>query len=59
MVPKVRYLRVFEILEAQRRAVHNKMKEYSTSHIVYPGLSFWRDGHKTKIDPMEVKGIRE
>lgn len=60
MVPRVKYLRVFEILAAQRKAVIEKTKQYSTSHIVHPGIKIpvKEDGTRS-IDPLEVPGIRK
>ncbi|KAI7871316.1 hypothetical protein BDF14DRAFT_1765712 [Spinellus fusiger] len=58
MVPKVKYLNVSEILAAQRRAVQEKMKEQSTSHIVYPGLNMPVDEQGNRsIDPLQVPGV--
>ncbi|KAG2171292.1 hypothetical protein INT43_002914 [Umbelopsis isabellina] len=60
MVPRVKYLRVYEILAVQRKAVVEKTKQYSTSHIVHPGLKIAtsEDGKRT-MDPLEVPGLRE
>ncbi|OAD65433.1 hypothetical protein PHYBLDRAFT_58032 [Phycomyces blakesleeanus NRRL 1555(-)] len=60
MVPKVKYLKVSEILAIQRRAVHEKMKEKSTSHYVYAGLNMPVDENGNRsIDPLQVPGVRE
>jgi histone acetyltransferase len=58
MVPRVKYLKVFEILSAQRKAVLEKTKQYSTSHIVHPGMNIplHEDGTRS-IDPLKVPGI--
>ncbi|KAI7896392.1 uncharacterized protein EV154DRAFT_411504 [Mucor mucedo] len=59
-VPKVKYLHVHDILSVQRKAVYEKMKEYSTSHIVYPGLKMPVNEHgKRAIDPFDAPGVRE
>lgn len=58
MVPKVKYLEVQEVLTMQRKAVYEKMKQCSTSHIVYPGIDMPidKDGRR-RIDPFQVPGI--
>ncbi|ORX86792.1 putative histone acetyltransferase [Basidiobolus meristosporus CBS 931.73] len=58
MVPKVRYLKVYETLQAQKKAVYEKIKSMSNSHIIYPGLQCFKDGAKS-IDPSLVQGIKE
>ncbi|OZJ06190.1 hypothetical protein BZG36_01006 [Bifiguratus adelaidae] len=58
IVPRVRYLDVFDILEQQRKAVYDKMKQFSTSHVVYSGLK-WPESGNAELDPMGVPGIRE
>jgi len=60
MVPRVKYLRVFEILAVQKKAVIEKTKQYSTSHIVHPGIKLptKEDGARS-IDPIEIPGIRK
>ncbi|KAI9284135.1 hypothetical protein BC943DRAFT_381404 [Umbelopsis sp. AD052] len=60
MVPRVKYLKVFEILSAQRKAVLEKTKQYSTSHIVHPGIKIPLHENGTRsIDPLKVPGIPE
>ncbi|KAK9711287.1 histone acetyltransferase, variant 3 [Basidiobolus ranarum] len=56
IVPKVRYLKVYEMLTIQKKAVYEKIKSMSTSHIIYPGLQCFKDGEKS-IDPSLVQGI--
>ncbi|KAF9112264.1 histone acetyltransferase [Mortierella sp. AM989] len=58
MVPRVRYLEVNTLLQAQRKAVITKIKEVSKSHIIYPGLQDFKNG-ATDVDPMTVPGIKE
>ncbi|KAI7901745.1 uncharacterized protein BX663DRAFT_513906 [Cokeromyces recurvatus] len=60
MVPRVRYLQVFDILGIQRNAILKKIKEKSTEHVVYPGLRMpiGKNG-KRSIDPYKVPGIAE
>lgn len=44
----------------QRKAVYEKMKEYSTSHIVYPGLKMpVNEQGKRAINPFDAPGVRE
>lgn len=60
MVPRVKYLKVFEILSAQRKAVLEKTMQYSTSHIVHPGIKIPLNEDGTRsIDPLKVPGIRK
>ncbi|KAF7730997.1 histone acetyltransferase [Apophysomyces ossiformis] len=60
MVPKVKYLQVHGILGIQRKAVFEKMKEFSTSHIVYPGIKIpVNEDGKKYINPVDVPGICE
>ncbi|KAG0167970.1 histone acetyltransferase [Apophysomyces sp. BC1015] len=60
VVPKVKYLQVHGILGVQRKAVFEKMKEFSTSHIVYPGLKIpMNEDGKKVINPVDVPGICE
>jgi histone acetyltransferase len=60
MVPRVKYLKVFEILAAQRKAVLEKTKQYSTSHIVHPGIKIpVKDDGTRSINPLDVPGIRK
>ncbi|KAG2216320.1 hypothetical protein INT45_006517 [Circinella minor] len=60
MVPKVEYCKARELLEIQRQAVLDKTKEYSTSHIVYPGIDMpINEDGKRSISPLKVPGVRE
>lgn len=60
MVDKVEYTKVREILSAQRGAVYEKMKEYSSAHIVYPGIDMPVDENgKRSIDPLKIPGVAE
>ncbi|CEI92456.1 Putative Histone acetyltransferase-like protein [Rhizopus microsporus] len=59
-VPKVKYLKIQEILAIQKQAVYEKMKEHSTSHIVYPGIQMpMNEEGKRCIDPYLVPGVKE
>jgi histone acetyltransferase len=56
----VKYLQVHDLLSIQRKAVYEKMKEYSTSHIVYPGIQMpVNEEGKRCIDPYKAPGVRE
>lgn len=60
MVPKVRYCKVREILAIQKNAVLEKTKQFSTSHIVYPGIDMPVDEHGIRsINPLDVPGVRK
>ncbi|ORY97377.1 putative histone acetyltransferase [Syncephalastrum racemosum] len=60
MVDKVEYTKVRETLAAQRNAVFEKMKEYSSAHIVYPGIDMPVDENgKRSIDPLKIPGVAE
>ncbi|KAI8642348.1 hypothetical protein BD408DRAFT_416655 [Parasitella parasitica] len=59
-VPKVKYLYVHDTLAIQKKSVYEKMKEYSTSHIVYPGIQMpLNEEGKRSIDPYKVAGVKE
>lgn len=56
----MKYLQVHDLLSIQRKAVYEKMKEYSTSHIVYPGIQMPINEEGTRcIDPYDAPGVRE
>lgn len=49
-----------DTLAIQKKAVYEKMKEYSTSHIVYPGIQMpMNEEGKRCIDPYKVAGVKE
>ncbi|KAI8970291.1 hypothetical protein BDF20DRAFT_115930 [Mycotypha africana] len=59
-VPKVKYLHVQDILTIQKKAVYEKMKQFSSSHIVYPGIQMpLNEEGKRCIDPYLVPGVKE
>ncbi|CDH52509.1 gcn5p [Lichtheimia corymbifera JMRC:FSU:9682] len=60
MVPKVEYCRVKETLTMQKKAVQEKIKENSSSYVIYDGIDMpvGEDG-KRRIDPLDVPGVRE
>ncbi|KAI8816991.1 uncharacterized protein EV422DRAFT_561146 [Fimicolochytrium jonesii] len=55
--PKVKYLDIYHIYHAHRKAVFTKIKEASLSTRVYPGLVF--EEGQAKIEPEGVPGLRE
>ncbi|KXS13476.1 acyl-CoA N-acyltransferase [Gonapodya prolifera JEL478] len=59
MLDKVEYLKMFEILDIQKQAVLDKIKQTTRSHIVYPGLTIFKSGQVMEIDPMSIPGVRE
>ncbi|KAI0081351.1 Bromodomain-containing protein [Panus rudis PR-1116 ss-1] len=59
MLPKIDYLQMRDILAKQREAILDKIREKSRSHIVYPGLDWWKRGNQGEIDPKDVPGLRE
>ncbi|KAJ1513555.1 histone acetyltransferase [Coelomomyces lativittatus] len=58
MVPKVMYLQVYDTLTQQKIAIHKKICELSKSHIVYPGLSHFKNSTEP-LDPMMIPGVAE
>jgi histone acetyltransferase len=57
MVPKVNYLDIRGIIAAQKMALFEKIREYTSSHIVYDGINF---KNKSKpIDPASIPGIQD
>lgn len=69
MVPRVRYLDVQDFLAAQKRHIQARIRSFSRSHIVYPGLSVFKkrnastaaasDKVELIVQPSEVPGLRE
>ncbi|RKP34928.1 hypothetical protein BJ085DRAFT_22556 [Dimargaris cristalligena] len=43
MIPRIRYLQLVHTLEVQKRAIQQKIKQMSSSHIVYPGLTCFKN----------------
>lgn len=56
MIPSVKYLETQSIILAHRKAIYEKIKQISKSHIVYPGLDF---GDQKSIDPRNIPGLKE
>lgn len=46
------------MLARQRAFLHERIKTRAKSHVVYPGLSCFKDGKRVK-DIMAVPGVRE
>ena len=69
MVPRVRYLDVQDFLAAQKRLIQARIRSFSRSHIVYPGLPIFKkrnastaaasDHIELIVQPNEVPGLRE
>ncbi len=63
MVPRVKYLRVQEMLTEQKAAVLAKIREHSKSHIVHSGLQVFKnrkpDDPPLELDPADVPGLKE
>ncbi|TPX62892.1 hypothetical protein PhCBS80983_g00073 [Powellomyces hirtus] len=55
---KVKYMEIYSIYAAHRKAVFEKIKEASLSHVAYPGLDAFKKGAK-KVDPMEIPGLKD
>ncbi|KAJ3087012.1 histone acetyltransferase [Quaeritorhiza haematococci] len=58
MLEKVEYLRAFDIISKQRKAVLEKIKEFSHAHIVHPGLTAFKEG-STPVEPEDIPGLKE
>ncbi|CAL1707312.1 unnamed protein product [Somion occarium] len=59
MLDKVDYLQTKDVIVKQREAILEKIREKSRSHVVYPGLDWWKKGNTGPIDPKDVPGLRE
>ncbi|PPQ89713.1 hypothetical protein CVT25_014114 [Psilocybe cyanescens] len=61
MLPKIDYLDKPSIFKQQTEAILTKIRQKSTSHIVYPGLPQFQPGASPGIivDPKSVPGLRE
>ncbi|KAJ3344246.1 histone acetyltransferase [Gonapodya sp. JEL0774] len=59
MLEKVQYLQMFEILDIQKQAVLEKIKQTTRSHIVYPGIDAFKTRQVYEIDPMSIPGVKE
>lgn len=70
MVPRVRYLEISDFLLEQKKLIQARIHSFSRSHIVYPGLSVFKeksersDGHPSNrveliVQPSEVPGLKD
>lgn len=70
MVPRIHYLEVQDFLLAQKKLIQARIRSFSRSHIVYPGLDVFKKRgsgnhapHSDKVElvvqPSEVPGLRE
>ncbi|WFD44798.1 histone acetyltransferase [Malassezia psittaci] len=69
MLPRIRYLEVQDFLTSQRRLLQSKIRSFSKSHIVYPGLDVFKkpksktaqssDHFELVVQPNEVAGLRD
>ncbi|BGO92302.1 hypothetical protein NBRC10512_007726 [Rhodotorula toruloides] len=60
MLPRVEYLKVSAMLAQQKELIRSKIRLFSQSHVVHPGLAFFAQHPPgTKIDPSLVPGLKE
>ena len=60
MIPKVQYCHAKETLTTQKKAVQEKIKEKSSSYVIYDGIDMPKDEDgKRRIDPLDVPGVRK
>ncbi|KAJ3156682.1 histone acetyltransferase [Geranomyces michiganensis] len=57
-LPKVKYMEIYSIYAAHRKAVFEKIKEASRSHVIYPGLDAFKKG-ETKVEPNDIPGLKD
>jgi histone acetyltransferase len=55
MLPKVKYKEAQHIILTQRKAIFEKIRAFSKSHVVYPGLEFKKG--QSCINPQDVPGL--
>lgn len=55
MIPRVEYLKVQDLLAAQREAIVSKIRLMSRSHIVHPGLEVFRKPAEPKAKVEEIE----
>ncbi|KAJ9137697.1 Histone acetyltransferase GCN5-like protein [Pleurostoma richardsiae] len=58
MVPRIRYLKLNDILRMQRACAHAKIEAFSRSHIIHAPPQQWENG-VTEIDPLSIDAIRD
>ncbi|KNE56195.1 hypothetical protein AMAG_02029 [Allomyces macrogynus ATCC 38327] len=59
MVPKVKYLSVYQTLKQQKEVLYRRIFEVSRSNLVYPGLKVFKEKGVKEIDPMTIPGVPE
>ncbi|KAI9183826.1 histone acetyltransferase [Blastocladiella emersonii ATCC 22665] len=59
MVPRVKYLDVYQTLALQKEALYRKIFAVSKANIVYPGVTAFKRNGGMPIDPMTIPGIAE
>ncbi len=59
MLPRVKYLEVFDILHAQKQAVLHKIKQMTKSHKIYPGLEVFKSSRFKGLKPEDIPGVKE
>ncbi|KAJ3366997.1 histone acetyltransferase [Allomyces javanicus] len=59
MVPKVKYLSVYQTLKQQKEVLYRRIFEVSRSNLVYPGLKVFKEKGVKEIDPMTIPGMPE
>ncbi|SGY99995.1 BQ5605_C034g11320 [Microbotryum silenes-dioicae] len=60
MIPRIKYLDVREMLTQQKEVILSKIRIKSQSHIVHPGLPYWKTlPPGTCIEASQVPGLKE
>ena len=55
IVQRLPYTCLPEMLQAQKQALDSRIRHYSKSHVVYPGLSAFQEGC-TQVDIASIPG---
>ncbi|KAJ3312798.1 histone acetyltransferase [Blyttiomyces sp. JEL0837] len=58
MIPRVNYLNSLDLIDAQKKAVRQKIRETRLAHQVRPGLTAFQNG-QTSIPPDQIPGLLE
>ncbi|GAB4821683.1 hypothetical protein N2152v2_008729 [Parachlorella kessleri] len=45
------------MIQAQKRALDGRIRQYTRSHIVYPGIGYWREAGDTIRPPLHIDAI--
>jgi histone acetyltransferase len=59
LVPKMKYLQIPDIIQRQKLAVWQKIKEQTNAHVIYPGLTIFKEGKITSIPVDQIPGVIE